>query len=279
MPRRDVFLFSVFALLSTSCDLWNAYRAADPLNCTLNTDLCTVNETCSATTERCEPLDPRSTGLRLDRVDPPTGPNSGEATLNLLGLGLYNLQQVTIDGQPATILSSDGLSTQVQLPASPGKTGYVPVYVRGQNSEVTRTDLFSYHNGSLSFGAGKGGSLRIALPSVAYSVDVGDVNGDRRPDVALGYQVGGDVGLVINEGGRRLSLGPSLSFENGPTIVALADLNKDGQMDLAAATAAVAGRVGVTLGRGSGQFDAFSSSTFVGHVLPSALAVGDVSRA
>ena len=49
------------------------------------------------------------------------------------------------------------------------------------------------------------------------------MNGDRRPDVALGYQVGGDVGLVINEGGRRLSLGPSLSFENGPTIVALAD--------------------------------------------------------
>ena len=48
-------------------------------------------------------------------------------------------------------------------------------------------------------------------------------------------------------------------------------------MDLAAATAAVAGRVGVTLGRGAGQFDAFSSSTFVGHVLPSALAVGDVS--
>ena len=50
MPRRDVFLFSVFALLSTSCDLWNAYRAADPNNCTLNADLCTANETCSATT-------------------------------------------------------------------------------------------------------------------------------------------------------------------------------------------------------------------------------------
>jgi hypothetical protein len=97
-------------------------------------------------------------------------------------------------------------------------------------------------------------------------------------DVVLGYQVGGDVSFVMNDGGRRLSVATSMPFENGPTIVALGDINNDGLVDIGVATAAAAGRIGVTLGRGSGQFDPFGSNTFPAHVLPSGLSLVDFDQ-
>lgn len=174
MSRRPAYLACALGLLAASCDLWSAYRSADPGNCVLNPTICSADEICSPDSERCQPKDSMMTGLRLDSISPPTGPNSGDIVVSLLGSGLGAVQQVSFDGRDAAILGSDGKSLQVQLPGNPGKTGYVPVVVRSGDQTIQRDTLFSYHNGSLSFGAGTNGSTSVPLPHPVQSFDVAD---------------------------------------------------------------------------------------------------------
>jgi hypothetical protein len=275
MPRRIAQWTAVLGLFAASCDLWSAYRSAAPANCVLNPGLCSAQEICSPETERCQPRDSQMSGLRLDSISPPTGPNAGEIVVSLLGSGLSEVQQVTFDGREAPILGSDGKTLQVQLPPHPGKTGYVPVIVRSGDNRAQRDDLFSYHSGSLSFGAGITGTATIPLQGIPQSIDVADLNGDGRLDVVVGYEVGGSVDLVLNEGSRTLRRAAGLMFDSGPTLVAAADLNGDGVTDIAVAAATNAGRMGVTLGRGGGQFDPFLSNAFPTHMIASALTLAD----
>lgn len=174
MPRHFALWASALGLVAASCDLWSAYRSADPGNCVLNSNLCSAQEVCSTETERCRPRDSLPGGLSLDSISPPTGPNSGEIVVSLIGSGLSDAQSVTFDGRDATILGSDGKTLQVQLPPNPGKTGFVPVVVRSGDNYSQRENLFSYHNGSLSFGAGTTGTTTVPLPAAAQSVDVAD---------------------------------------------------------------------------------------------------------
>ncbi|MBL9007233.1 MAG: IPT/TIG domain-containing protein, partial [Myxococcales bacterium] len=174
MSRRTASWACLLGLFATSCDLWSAYRSADPKNCVLSPNLCSTREFCSIETERCQSSDSDPAGLRLDSISPPTGPNAGEIVVSLIGSGLATVQQVTFDGRDAMILGSDGKTLQVRLPAHPGKTGYVPVVVRSAAGQIQRDTLFSYHNGSLSFGAGTTGSATIPLPNPLHSFDVAD---------------------------------------------------------------------------------------------------------
>jgi len=105
-----------------------------------------------------------------------------------------------------------------------------------------------------------------------------DLNNDGRLDVVVGYAVGGDVDLVLNDGGRMLRRSTSLLFDNGPSVVVAGDLNGDNLADIAVAAATNAGRIGVTLGRGGGQFDPFLSNAFPTHMTASAIALADFDQ-
>lgn len=94
----------------------------------------------------------------------------------------------------------------------------------------------------------------------------------------MGYEVGGDVDLVLNDGGRSLRRSAGLMFDSGPTLVAAGDVNGDGIIDIAVAAATSAGRIGVTLGRGSGAFDPFLSNAFPTHMTASSLLLADFDQ-
>ena len=97
----------------------------------------------------------------------------------------------------------------------------------------------------------------IGTGNVCEPFAIGDLNGDRRPDLAVGCGSSGDfVGLWVyaNRGsGRFREAGQYLTSDANPqevTSVAIGDLDGDGKADLVAAT----GSISVLLNRGDGTF-------------------------
>ena len=105
---------------------------------------------------------------------------------------------------------------------------------------------------------------------------IGDVNGDGRPDVATADLGADSVTLLVSSGGRQLVPAPGSPIAVGPypAAVALADINRDGSLDLISANSA-GSSVSVGFGDGTGAMQRVGA-TPVG-ITPIALAVGDLN--
>jgi len=110
---------------------------------------------------------------------------------------------------------------------------------------------------------------------------VADVDGDGRLDLALmtGGSGGNAVTFAMNDGRGGLRPTPGLKFPMTPTAIEAADLNADGQLDLAIAATPAAGTrddpaVHLLLGRGQGQFIAGAVAT---KVRPAGLWIADIT--
>ncbi len=105
---------------------------------------------------------------------------------------------------------------------------------------------------------------------------IADVNGDGRPDVATADLGADSATVLISSGGKALAIAPGSPVSVGPypAAVALADLNRDGRLDLITANSA-GGSVSVALGDGTGAL-ARSTTTAVG-TTPIAVSVGDLN--
>jgi len=136
-------------------------------------------------------------------------------------------------------------------------------------------------NLQLFFGDGAGSfdqvSLNGLLPSNsnALDLDIGDLNGDGRNDIAVAFssQTGG-VSVLFNQDNRSFGAPVNYNTCNFSKGVAIADLNRDGNNDLA--DISQCNEASVLLNNGQGRF-AYNGSYGNGYAARS-IALGDFNR-
>src|SRR5207247_2272940 len=98
----------------------------------------------------------------------------------------------------------------------------------------------------------------FAAGNDAYSVAVGDVNGDGRPDLAVANAGSNTVSVLLGNGVRTFQPAPSFAAGSGVFCLAVGDVNGGERPDLVVANAGgssgVPGTVSVLLGNGDGTF-------------------------
>jgi hypothetical protein len=94
-----------------------------------------------------------------------------------------------------------------------------------------------------------------ATGSGPYSLTLGDVNGDGKPDLAVANKNGNTVGVLFGNGNGTFQAQTTFDSGNSPRSVQLSDVNGDGKRDLVVVNE-VSNTVSVLLGNGNGTFQA-----------------------
>ncbi len=110
----------------------------------------------------------------------------------------------------------------------------------------------------------------------AFSVAVGDFNGDGKPDLASANSNANNVTVLLGDGSGNFAAAGTSPETAGtaPRSVAVGDFNGDGKPDLAAANY-FSNNVTVLLGDGTGNFTAAGTSPEIAGTNPRSVAVGD----
>jgi len=142
---------------------------------------------------------------------------------------------------------------------------------------------------SVLLGSG-GGTFSAATPYptgsvLAFSVAIGDLNGDGKLDLAVANygdptsgSPAGTISIFLGEGGGTFSAATqysTLTGFSGAQSVAIGDLNGDGKLDLAVADAS--GKVPILLGNGDGTFNVQTPLTFSGLNNNGSIAIADLN--
>ena len=121
-----------------------------------------------------------------------------------------------------------------------------------------------------------GGKLPVGDNPVSFAV--ADVDADGRPDLAVGNQRSNDVTVLLGDGTGSFAPAPGSPVRagTGPVSVTAADLNGDGNADLAVANGS-SNDVSILLGAGGGRFSEAPGSPLSVGESPQDIAVADLS--
>ena len=118
-----------------------------------------------------------------------------------------------------------------------------------------------------------------SIPGSGYGIDVGDLNRDGYPDVAVAVYVSNADRVRVFYGTADGSLSAPYDVENFgnniPTDVEIGDLNGDGWPDMVASIFSPGNRIRVWINRGDGTFN--PSASYTAHGNPSGVAIGDLT--
>jgi len=192
-------------------------------------------------------------------------------------------------GGNAGILFGNGDGTfqpVVSMPLGGGGYGAIAVAIADINADgkpdvIVAGDCASGGCGGVLLGNGDG-TFQPEIPFssaglIAFSLAIGDVNGDGKLDAVIGNQCANQacqtstVGVSLGNGDGTLQ--PAVAYNSGgiyPDGVAIADISGDGKADLVVANSSTSttinqGDVGVLIGNGDGTFQpvvAYPASEF-----------------
>jgi hypothetical protein len=118
----------------------------------------------------------------------------------------------------------------------------------------------------------------FAVPSVASSVAVADVNGDGKPDLVATNKLTASVSVLLGNGDGTFQNARMFAVDMYPSSVAVADVNGDGKPDLVVANLGPyhgTATVSVLLGNGDGSFQ--KARNFPAGSSQRSMAVADVN--
>ncbi len=139
------------------------------------------------------------------------------------------------------------------------------------------------HSVSVLLGRGDGSfapAAEFGVRNQPVSVALGDLNGDGALDLALAnrgaaFTPDSTVSVLLGRGDGTYSPPAEYPVQPGPESVAIADLDGDGRLDLAAAHVGVSGVVSVLSGRGDGTFE--PRVDFATGESPRSVVIGDLN--
>lgn len=213
------------------------------------------------------------------------------------GDGKPDLAFANHDTKHVTVLMGDGRGAFRPAPSSP-----VTVQSRPHPHGIAAADfdrdghvdfaVESWGNDQVEVVLGTGGG-RFRTPGRLFNVGrmpyqklrAGDVNGDGAPDIVTTNFEGGSVTVLLGDGkgAFREASGSPFAAGASPFALALADVDKDGHVDLVVSNFSGHGRdrsrdaVNVLLGDGRGGFRPMKGSPFAAGASPTRVAVGDVN--
>ena len=191
--------------------------------------------------------------IDIATADPPE--TTGSSSVNLFwgnGDGTFQTAvSVSVEGSPISIASADF--------DGDGKLDLVTA-----NKDSNDVDVLLQGGG----GALKWAGHFPAAPGLD-AVTVGDVNGDGKPDLVASLDSG--IGVLLANGNATFQVMVTYPTLDRPNMAVLVDLNGDGKLDVATASA----NLGVLLGKGDGTFQAATYALVPSQ--PFALTFGDVN--
>jgi ATP:corrinoid adenosyltransferase len=197
--------------------------------------------------------------------------NHGLALGDLDGDGDLDVATTDDEVHVVAVLLGNGKGGFEPAPRSPFAVGRQPYPLAlGDINGDARLDVVTpnVESGSLSIllGDGRGGftpatGTPIRVSARPYFVALGDLDGDRKPDVVASHDDDTRVTVLLGDGrgGFRPAAGSPLDVGRRPWKVVLHDMDRNGTKDLVLAAGGV---VAVMLGDGRGRFSPAAGSPF-----------------
>jgi probable HAF family extracellular repeat protein len=117
-------------------------------------------------------------------------------------------------------------------------------------------------------------SSTIPTGSSSYSVAVGDLNGDGKPDIVAAYKDTNALSVLLGNGDGTFQTQTTYATGLSPLSVAIGDLNGDGKPDLVSANRD-SNTLSVLLGNGDGTFQ--TQTTYATGSMPYSVAIADMN--
>jgi FG-GAP-like repeat len=160
--------------------------------------------------------------------------------------GRLDLVTPNIHADSMTVMFGDGKGGFTSSPGSPIKLGPRPGYVSiGDLNGDGKHDIVATHDDDplaiVLLGDGNGGfspaaGSPITTPKPVWGSAIGDVNGDGKKDIVMAGTFGHSVVVMLGDGKGAFVPASCSPLQAGQltNYVALADLNKDGRLDIVA---------------------------------------------
>lgn len=200
--------------------------------------------------------------------------NAGGTTITVTGTGFQPGATVTIAGAPAqdvTVVSSTTI--QCKSPLKAATCGQVPIVVTNPDGKsVNRTDLISFLTSGLQYSV----PTAVMMGTFPRQVVAVDLNKDGKADLVSANSGNANQAVVYRFGVGDGTFLAANAFTAGSSAygVAVADVNKDGNLDVAAVSSA-SNDISVRLATGAAVFG--GSVTYGSGADPRAIASGDVN--